>query len=41
MPWLGVDNYAAEVRPSELPPFRSPLPVTGAVGTPINPYAIK
>jgi kynurenine formamidase len=88
-PWLharqiaavGVDNYAVEVRPSELPPFRSPLhiaaipnmgltlgeifyleelaadcaqdrkwefllvapplPVTAAVGTPINPYAIK
>src|SRR5215510_5465038 len=88
-PWLhareiaaiGSDNYAVEVRPSELPPFRSPfhicaipnmgltlgeifyleelaadcaadgryefllvappLPVTNAVGTPINPYAIK
>jgi hypothetical protein len=75
------DNYAVEVRPSELPPFRSPfhicaipnmgltlgeifnlealaadcaadgryafllvappLPVTNAVGTPINPYAMK
>lgn len=74
-------NYAVEVRPSELPPFRSPfhicaipnmgltlgeifyleelaadsaadgryafllvappLPVTRAVGTPINPYAMK
>jgi kynurenine formamidase len=88
-PWLharrvaaiAADNYAVEVRPSELPPFRSPfhicaipnmgltlgeifyleelaadcaadgryafllvappLPVTRAVGTPINPYAIK
>ncbi len=88
-PWLHAkeiaaiasDNYAVEVRPSELPPFRSPfhicaipnmgltlgeifyldelaadcaadgryafllvappLPVTNAVGTPINPYAIK
>jgi kynurenine formamidase len=88
-PWLhakqiaavGADNYAVEVRPSELPPFRSPLhiatipnmgltlgeifyleelaadcaqdhkwefllvapplPVSGAVGTPINPYAVK
>ena len=88
-PWLhareiaaiGSDNYAVEVRPSELPPFRSPfhicaipnmgltlgeifyleelatdcaadgryefllvappLPVTNAVGTPINPYALK
>ena len=88
-PWLHArevaaiasDNYAVEVRPSELPPFRSPfhicaipnvgltlgeiffleelaadcaadgryafllvappLPVTGAVGTPINPYAMK
>lgn len=78
---LAADNYAVEVRPSELPPFRSPLhiaaipnmgltlgeiffleelasdcaqdgkwefllvapplPVTGAVGTPINPYAVK
>jgi kynurenine formamidase len=78
---IGSDNYAVEVRPSELPPFRSPfhicaipnmgltlgeifyledlaadcaadgryefllvappLPVTNAVGTPINPYAIK
>ncbi|MCC6532709.1 MAG: cyclase family protein [Burkholderiales bacterium] len=78
---LAADNYAVEVRPSELPPFRSPfhncaipnmgltlgeifyledlaadcaadgryafllvappLPVTGGVGTPINPYAIK
>ena len=75
------NNYAVEVRPSELPPFRSPfhicalpnmgltlgeifcleelaadcaadgryafllvappLPVTNAVGTPINPYAMK
>jgi kynurenine formamidase len=88
-PWLHArqvaaiasDNYAVEVRPSELPPFRSPfhicaipnmgltlgeiffledlaadcaadgryafllvappLPVTSAVGTPINPYALK
>ncbi len=88
-PWLHArqvaaiasDNYAVEVRPSELPPFRSPfhicaipnmgltlgeiffldelaadcaadgryacllvappLPVTSAVGTPINPYAMK
>jgi kynurenine formamidase len=88
-PWLhareiaaiACDNYAVEVRPSELPPFRSPfhicaipnmgltlgeifyleelaadcaadgryafllvappLPVTRAVGTPINPYAMK
>jgi len=88
-PWLHAkqvaaiasDNYAVEVRPSELPPFRSPfhicaipnmgltlgeifyledlaadcetdgryafllvappLPVTRAVGTPINPYAMK
>ena len=88
-PWLhqkriaaiAADNYAVEVRPSELPPFRSPfhicaipnmgltlgeifyldrlaadcaadgryafllvappLPVTHAVGTPINPYAMK
>ncbi|MGH7354473.1 MAG: cyclase family protein [Candidatus Rokuibacteriota bacterium] len=88
-PWLHArqiaaiasDNYAVEVRPSELPPFRSPfhiaaipnmgltlgeifyldelaadcaadgrwefllvappLPVTRAVGTPINPYALK
>jgi kynurenine formamidase len=88
-PWLHArqvaaiasDNYAVEVRPSELPPFRSPfhicaipnmgltlgeiffldelaadcaadgrytfllvappLPVTNAVGTPINPYAMK
>jgi kynurenine formamidase len=88
-PWLhgreiaaiASDNYAVEVRPSELPPFRSPfhicaipnmgltlgeifyleelaadcaadgryefllvappLPVTNAVGTPINPYAMK
>ena len=78
---IASDNYAVEVRPSELPPFRSPfhicaipnmgltlgeifyleelaadcaadgryafllvappLPVTRAVGTPINPYAIK
>lgn len=78
---VASDNYAVEVRPSELPPFRSPfhicaipnmgltlgeifyleelaadcaadgryafllvappLPVTHAVGTPINPYAIK
>jgi len=78
---VACDNYAVEVRPSELPPFRSPfhacaipnmgltlgeiffledlaadcaddgryefllvappLPVTGGVGTPINPYAIK
>jgi kynurenine formamidase len=78
---VASDNYAVEVRPSELPPFRSPfhicaipnmgltlgeiffleelaadcaadgryafllvappLPVTGAVGTPINPYALK
>ncbi len=76
-----MDNYAVEVRPSELPPFRSPLhiaaipnmgltlgelfyldglaadcaqdgqwefllvapplPVTGGVGSPINPYALK
>ncbi|MGH7353982.1 MAG: cyclase family protein [Candidatus Rokuibacteriota bacterium] len=88
-PWLHAkqiaaiasDNYAVEVRPSELPPFRNPfhvvaipnmgltlgeifyldelaadcaadgrwefllvappLPVTRAVGTPINPYALK
>jgi kynurenine formamidase len=88
-PWLHArqvaaiasDNYAVEVRPSELPPFRSPfhicaipnmgltlgeiffleelaadcaadgryafllvappLPVANAVGTPINPYALK
>jgi kynurenine formamidase len=88
-PWLhtkqiaaiGCDNYAVEVRPSEIPGFRSPfhvvaipnmgltlgeiffleelaadcaadgryafllvappLPVTRAVGTPINPYALK
>ena len=88
-PWLharevaaiACDNYAVEVRPSELPGFRTPfhicaipnmgltlgeiffleelaadcaadgryafllvappLPVTRAVGTPINPYAIK
>ena len=88
-PWLHAkqvaaiasDNYAVEVRPSELPAFRSPfhicaipnmgltlgeifyleelaadcaadgryafllvappLPVTNAVGTPINPYAMK
>jgi len=88
-PWLHAkqvaaiasDNYAVEVRPSELPQFRSPfhicaipnmgltlgeifyleelardcaadgryafflvappLPVTHAVGTPINPYAMK
>ncbi|GIX47814.1 MAG: cyclase [Candidatus Tectimicrobiota bacterium] len=78
---VASDTYAVEVRPSELPPFRSPfhicaipnmgltlgeifyleelaadcaadgryafllvappLPVTHAVGTPINPYAIK
>lgn len=78
---VASDNYAVEVRPSELPPFRSPfhicaipnmgltlgeiffleelaadcaedgryafllvappLPVTGGVGTPINPYAVK
>ena len=78
---VASDNYAVEVRPSELPPFRSPfhicaipnmgltlgeiffledlaadcaadgryafllvappLPVSRAVGTPINPYAIK
>jgi kynurenine formamidase len=78
---VASDNYAVEVRPSELPPFRSPfhicaipnmgltlgeifyleelatdcasdgryafllvappLPVTQAVGTPINPYAMK
>jgi kynurenine formamidase len=78
---VASDNYAVEVRPSELPPFRSPfhicaipnmgltlgeiffleelaadcaadgryafllvappLPVTRAVGTPINPYALK
>ena len=78
---LAADNYAVEVRPSELPPFRSPLhiatipnmgltlgeifyldalaadcaedgrwefllvapplPVTGGVGSPINPYAMK
>ena len=78
---IACDNYAVEVRPSELAPFRSPfhacaipnmgltlgeiffledlaadcaadgryefllvappLPVTGGVGTPINPYAIK
>jgi kynurenine formamidase len=78
---VASDNYAVEVRPSELPPFRSPfhictipnmgltlgeiffleelavdcaadgryafllvappLPVTGGVGTPINPYALK
>jgi kynurenine formamidase len=78
---VASDNYAVEVRPSELRPFRSPfhicaipnmgltlgeifyleelgadcaadgrwtfllvappLPVTRAVGTPINPYAIK
>jgi kynurenine formamidase len=78
---VASDNYAVEVRPSELPPFRSPfhicaipnmgltlgeifyleelaadcaadgryafllvappLPVTNAVGTPINPYAMK
>jgi kynurenine formamidase len=78
---VACDNYAVEVRPSELPPFRSPfhicaipnmgltlgeiffleelaadcaadgrwefllvappLPVTGGVGTPINPYAMK
>jgi len=78
---VASDNYAVEVRPSELPPFRNPfhvraipnmgltlgeifhleeladdcaadgryefllvappLPVTGGVGTPINPYAIK
>jgi hypothetical protein len=89
IPWLharqiaaiGSDNYAVEVRPSEMPAFRNPfhvlaipnmgltlgeiffleelaadcaadgrwafllvappLPVTRAVGTPINPYAIK
>jgi kynurenine formamidase len=78
---VASDNYAVEVRPSELPPFRNPfhvcaipnmgltlgeiffleelaadcaadgryafllvappLPVTHAVGTPINPYALK
>ena len=78
---VASDNYAVEVRPTELPPFRSPfhicaipnmgltlgeiffleelaadcaadgryafllvappLPVTRAVGTPINPYALK
>jgi kynurenine formamidase len=78
---VASDNYAVEVRPSELPTFRSPfhicaipnmgltlgeifyleelaadcaadgryafllvappLPVTNAVGTPINPYALK
>jgi kynurenine formamidase len=78
---VASDNYAVEVRPSEMPPFRSPfhicaipnmgltlgeifyleelaadcatdgryafllvappLPVTNAVGTPINPYALK
>jgi kynurenine formamidase len=78
---VASDNYAVEVRPSELSPFRSPfhicaipnmgltlgeiffledlaadcaadgryafllvappLPVTGGVGTPINPYAMK
>jgi hypothetical protein len=78
---VASDNYAVEVRPSEIPAFRSPfhncaipnmgltlgeiffledlaadcaadgryafllvappLPVTGGVGTPINPYAIK
>jgi len=78
---VASDNYAVEVRPAELPPFRSPfhicaipnmgltlgeifyleelaadcaadgryafllvappLPVTNAVGTPINPYALK
>lgn len=78
---LGCDNYAVEVRPSEIPLFRvpfhccaipnmgltlgeifyledlaedcaqdgryafllvaPPLPVTHAVGTPINPYAMK
>jgi kynurenine formamidase len=78
---VASDNYAVEVRPSELPTFRSPfhicaipnmgltlgeifyldelaadcaadgryafllvappLPVTNAVGTPINPYAMK
>jgi kynurenine formamidase len=78
---VAADNYAVEVRPSQLPPFRSPfhacaipnmgltlgeifyleelaadcaadgryafllvappLPITGGVGTPINPYAIK
>jgi kynurenine formamidase len=78
---VASDNYAVEVRPSEIPVFRSPfhacaipnmgltlgeifyledlaadcaadgryafllvappLPVTGGVGTPINPYAIK
>jgi kynurenine formamidase len=78
---VASDNYAVEVRPSELPPFRSPfhicaipnmgltlgeifyleelaldcaadgryafllvappLPVTHAVGTPINPYVLK
>jgi kynurenine formamidase len=78
---VASDNYAVEVRPSEMPPFRSPfhicaipnmgltlgeifyleelaadcatdgryafllvappLPVTNAVGTPINPYAMK
>lgn len=78
---VASDNYAVEVRPSELPPFRNPfhvvaianmgltlgeifyleelaadcaadgryafllvappLPVARAVGTPINPYALK
>jgi kynurenine formamidase len=78
---IGTDNYAVEVRPSEIPGFRNPfhvvaianmgltlgeifffeelaadcaadgryafllvappLPVVRAVGTPINPYAIK
>ena len=78
---VAADNYAVEVRPSEMPMFRSPfhacaipnmgltlgeifyledlaadcaadgryafllvappLPVTGGVGTPINPYAIE
>ena len=78
---VASDNYAVEVRPAEIPVFRSPfhacaipnmgltlgeifyledlaadcaadgryafllvappLPVTGGVGTPINPYAIK
>jgi kynurenine formamidase len=78
---VASDNYAVEVRPSELPPLRTPfhicaipnmgltlgeifyldelaadcatdgryafllvappLPVTNAVGTPINPYAMK
>jgi kynurenine formamidase len=89
IPWLhtkeiagvATDTYAVEVRPSEVPPFRSPLhivtipnmglllgeiffledlavdcatdgkwefllvapplPVTAAVGSPINPYAVK